>query len=202
MPDDPNLQLLEAAARALEPMLGEVVFVGGCVTGLLITDPAAAGIRPTMDVDVISRLAGRSASTGASSVWRVRFAHADARLLPAAHDARHGRRALVTGHTESHAGHGLAHIVWREAPEDVGRGETPRRRSGTQGEELCSRSAGPVRILQQPELPHPQVGITLYLALVSARDLDLDHEIGCVRVEERIGRFFSLRQRGAVGSPT
>lgn len=53
---DPNLQLLEAAARALEPMLGEVVFVGGCVTGLLITDPAAAGIRPTTDVDVIAEV--------------------------------------------------------------------------------------------------------------------------------------------------
>lgn len=56
MHDDPNLQLLEAAARALEPMLGEVVFVGGCVTGLLITDPAAAGIRPTTDVDVIAEV--------------------------------------------------------------------------------------------------------------------------------------------------
>lgn len=53
---DPNLQLLEAAARALEPMLGEVVFVGGCVTGLLITDPAVAGIRPTTDVDVIAEV--------------------------------------------------------------------------------------------------------------------------------------------------
>ena len=56
MHDDPNLQLLEAAARALEPMLDEVVFVGGCVTGLLITDPAAAGVRPTTDVDVIAEV--------------------------------------------------------------------------------------------------------------------------------------------------
>ena len=51
---DPNLQLLEQAARLLEPLLDEVVFVGGCVTGLLITDPAAAGMRPTSDVDVIA----------------------------------------------------------------------------------------------------------------------------------------------------
>ena len=56
MQDDPNLQLLEAAAQALEPMLGEVVFVGGCVTGLLITDPAVAGVRPTTDVDVIAEV--------------------------------------------------------------------------------------------------------------------------------------------------
>ncbi|MYN64061.1 MAG: hypothetical protein F4X11_03405 [Acidobacteria bacterium] len=56
MQDDPNLQLLQAAAQALEPMLGEVVFVGGCVTGLLITDPAVAGVRPTTDVDVIAEV--------------------------------------------------------------------------------------------------------------------------------------------------
>lgn len=34
-------------------MLDELVFVGGCTTGLFITDPAAGGIRPTKDVDVI-----------------------------------------------------------------------------------------------------------------------------------------------------
>lgn len=56
MQDDPNLQLLEAAARALEPLLGEVVFIGGCVTGLMITDPAVAGTRPTTDVDVVAEV--------------------------------------------------------------------------------------------------------------------------------------------------
>ncbi|MYD87492.1 MAG: hypothetical protein F4018_08605 [Acidobacteria bacterium] len=56
MQNDPNLQLLQAAAQALEPMLGEVVFVGGCVAGLLITDPAVAGVRPTTDVDVIAEV--------------------------------------------------------------------------------------------------------------------------------------------------
>lgn len=52
--DDPNRQILEAAARVLLPLLDEVVFVGGCATGLLITDPAAGGVRPTTDVDVIT----------------------------------------------------------------------------------------------------------------------------------------------------
>ncbi|MCY4634039.1 MAG: hypothetical protein OXG04_05945 [Acidobacteria bacterium] len=56
MHEDPNLQLLKAAAQALEPILGEVVFVGGCVAGLLITDPAVAGVRPTTDVDVIAEV--------------------------------------------------------------------------------------------------------------------------------------------------
>jgi hypothetical protein len=39
----------------LGPLLDELVFVGGCATGLLITDPASGGIRPTIDVDTIVR---------------------------------------------------------------------------------------------------------------------------------------------------
>ena len=55
--DDPNRQILEAVATVLVPVLDEVVFVGGCVTGLLITDPAAGkGVRPTTDVDVITEV--------------------------------------------------------------------------------------------------------------------------------------------------
>jgi len=41
----------------LAPMLDELVFVGGCTTGVLVTDPAAAGIRPTKDVDAIVDIA-------------------------------------------------------------------------------------------------------------------------------------------------
>jgi hypothetical protein len=37
-----SLEQLIAAARLLQPLLGELVFVGGSVTGLLITDEAAA----------------------------------------------------------------------------------------------------------------------------------------------------------------
>lgn len=54
--NDPNLHLLEAAVRLLQPLLDELVFVGGCATGLLITDPAAVGIRPTKDVDAITEV--------------------------------------------------------------------------------------------------------------------------------------------------
>ena len=54
---NPNLTLLEAAVRLLEPLLDELVFIGGCATGLLITDPAAEGIRPTYDVDAITEVA-------------------------------------------------------------------------------------------------------------------------------------------------
>jgi hypothetical protein len=33
---NPNLELLTDAAKLLEPLLGELVFVGGCATALLI----------------------------------------------------------------------------------------------------------------------------------------------------------------------
>ncbi|PYR34229.1 MAG: hypothetical protein DMF90_17840, partial [Acidobacteria bacterium] len=50
---DPNRAHFESVVRLLAPMLDELVFVGGCTTGLFITDPAAGGIRPTKDVDAI-----------------------------------------------------------------------------------------------------------------------------------------------------
>ena len=43
---NPNLQLLTDAAKLLKPILKELVFVGGCATALLITDTAAADVRP------------------------------------------------------------------------------------------------------------------------------------------------------------
>ena len=53
---NPNIELLKCVARRLGPLLHEVVFVGGCATGLLITDEAAAEVRPTFDVDVIAEI--------------------------------------------------------------------------------------------------------------------------------------------------
>lgn len=50
---NPNLAQLLATATKLEPLLKQIAFVGGCATGLLLTDPAAAPVRPTLDVDVI-----------------------------------------------------------------------------------------------------------------------------------------------------
>lgn len=50
---DPNLPLLESVAHALGSLCDRFVFVGGCATGLLVTDPAAAPVRATRDVDVV-----------------------------------------------------------------------------------------------------------------------------------------------------
>jgi hypothetical protein len=44
---NPNLDLLILAARQLRPLLPEIVFVGGCATGLLVDDPGATYIRST-----------------------------------------------------------------------------------------------------------------------------------------------------------
>jgi predicted nucleotidyltransferase len=58
---DPNLALLKAMALALGPLRERLVFVGGCATGLLLTNPAAAGVRPTEDVDAIVEVASLAA---------------------------------------------------------------------------------------------------------------------------------------------
>ena len=55
--NDPNLFILELAVSALGPLLDDMVFLGGCATGLLITDQAAPLIRATKDVDVITEVA-------------------------------------------------------------------------------------------------------------------------------------------------
>ncbi len=51
-----NLELLKLAAKLLRPVLDELVFVGGCATGLLVSDEAAAEVRPTFDVDAIAEI--------------------------------------------------------------------------------------------------------------------------------------------------
>jgi hypothetical protein len=57
VPSNPNADRLLAAVEKLTPLLDRMVFVGGCATGLLISDPAATPVRPTLDVDVIVEIA-------------------------------------------------------------------------------------------------------------------------------------------------
>jgi predicted nucleotidyltransferase len=52
---NPNLELITASSL-LRPMLGDLVFVGGAVTSLLVTDEGAGLPRATLDVDAIAEI--------------------------------------------------------------------------------------------------------------------------------------------------
>lgn len=54
--DDPNIAALETVAAMLGDLRSELVLVGGCAVGLLITDPASAPVRETLDVDLIAEV--------------------------------------------------------------------------------------------------------------------------------------------------
>ncbi len=57
---NPNLDILIEAVEQLGAVADEMVFVGGCATGLLITDLAAPPIRVTRDVDAIVQVVSRA----------------------------------------------------------------------------------------------------------------------------------------------
>jgi len=57
---NPNIDILELAVDQLSELTDEMVFLGGCATGLLITDAAAPPIRATKDVDAIVHVASRA----------------------------------------------------------------------------------------------------------------------------------------------
>jgi predicted nucleotidyltransferase len=60
-PNDPNVQMLDVVAQRLgDELCGRLVFVGGAVAGLLITDPAQPAIRPTEDVDLLAQVVARA----------------------------------------------------------------------------------------------------------------------------------------------
>jgi hypothetical protein len=58
---NPNLAMVERIATALGDLRERVVFLGGCATGLLLTDPAAPALRTTRDVDVVIEVGSRVA---------------------------------------------------------------------------------------------------------------------------------------------
>ena len=51
--EDPNREYLLIVADAIGDICNEIVFVGGSVAGLLITDAVADGVRATKDVDAV-----------------------------------------------------------------------------------------------------------------------------------------------------
>jgi len=48
-----NIKMLQFVASKLDDLLDEVVFLGGCTTGLLISDPMVPDVRSTLDVECI-----------------------------------------------------------------------------------------------------------------------------------------------------
>jgi hypothetical protein len=52
-----HIQRALAAARQLGELTEELVFLGGSAVALLITDPAAPDVRPTLDIDAIVEVA-------------------------------------------------------------------------------------------------------------------------------------------------
>lgn len=60
-PRDPNIQMVERVAQALDELCDELVFVGGCAAGLLCNSPNASPPRVTYDVDVVAQVAALAA---------------------------------------------------------------------------------------------------------------------------------------------
>lgn len=92
-PNDPNLPQLRRIAGALGELREQLVFVGGSVAGLLLTDPLAEGVRATTDVDAIveagraafhqleSELSGRGFMRDMTSEVICRWVHRESGLL-------------------------------------------------------------------------------------------------------------------------
>jgi predicted nucleotidyltransferase len=56
-PNELNLAALETVAAALGELRNELVLVGGCSVGLLISDEASPPVRETLDVDLVAEVA-------------------------------------------------------------------------------------------------------------------------------------------------
>jgi predicted nucleotidyltransferase len=56
-PGDPNLAKVELIASALGDLRSELIFVGGCAAGLLMSGPATPAARVTYDVDLVAQMA-------------------------------------------------------------------------------------------------------------------------------------------------
>ena len=80
-PNDPNVQMLDVVAQRLgDDLCSRLVFLGGAVAGLLITDPAQPSIRPTEDVDLLAQLLGRAGYYALEAELRSRGFQQDMRV--------------------------------------------------------------------------------------------------------------------------
>jgi predicted nucleotidyltransferase len=55
-PNDPNVGMLQLVSQALGHLKETLVFVGGCATGLLVTEEARPPARVTIDVDLVAEV--------------------------------------------------------------------------------------------------------------------------------------------------
>lgn len=60
LPAEQNLAILSYVASAIGALRETLVFVGGCATGLLVTDVRAQPIRATIDVDLVTHVVSRA----------------------------------------------------------------------------------------------------------------------------------------------
>jgi hypothetical protein len=82
-PENPNYAQLAFAVTKLEPLLDQIAFVGGCVIGLLVTDPGAAPVRTTLDVDAIVEISSYAEFTKLGGLLRsLGFHESDAMGAP------------------------------------------------------------------------------------------------------------------------
>jgi hypothetical protein len=56
MNQDPNVGSVERVVEALGVLVDEMVLVGGCAVGLLMTDNGRPPIRQTIDVDLVTEV--------------------------------------------------------------------------------------------------------------------------------------------------
>lgn len=49
-----DLSFLDRSIPHLQPLLNEVVFIGGAIVPLYVTDPAVLYVRPTLDLDILT----------------------------------------------------------------------------------------------------------------------------------------------------
>jgi hypothetical protein len=100
-PRDPNVQQLQLVAQALGPLRERLVFVGGCATGILITDDARPPVRATQDVDLIAEITTKAKLYELGSKFGVsRRSDRERHLQMAARKPESRRNALFRGSHE------------------------------------------------------------------------------------------------------
>ena len=113
--------------------------------------------------------------------WRRRTIRATASVCSAR------LRLSRTGSTASHTSSGVRPPSTSDAASARGGRFGPRARNS------APSSLVPLAPVQQPQLPHLHLRVAFGLALVRARHLDLDHQIGPDLLDERIGGVHPFR---------